>query len=96
MYHHTSSSVLSNSTTQFRKIAPYFRYFLLFYVILAMLPIHRLTGSNIQSIVGDGLLGHGTNIMRVLWTVLYLFAFLTNDIQLIAGLIFFAFYGAFS
>ena len=85
-------SVLNNSTNHFRKVAPYFRYFMLFYVLLAMLPIHTFTGSNIQSIVGDGLMGHGTNMMRVLWAILYLFGFLTNDTLLISGLIFFVFW----
>tara|TARA_Y100001938_G_scaffold101377_1_gene138522 strand:- start:608 stop:928 length:321 start_codon:yes stop_codon:yes gene_type:complete len=82
----------------FRKIAPFFRYFLLFYVILAMLPIHRITGSNIQSIIADGLMGHyntlALDIRRILWAILYIFAFLTNDTMLIAGLIFFTFWNS--
>ena len=80
----------------FSKIAPFLRYFLLFYVILAMLPIHKITGSNIQSIVADGLMGYSNSLyldfMRTLWAILYIFAFLTNDTMLISGLIFFAFW----
>jgi len=85
-------SLYNESLLQFKKVAPFFRYFLLAYVILAMLPIHTYTGSNIQSIIADGLMGHYTNFMRVLWSILFGLGFITNDTMLVCGLLFFAFW----
>jgi hypothetical protein len=88
-------SLLNSSINNFLKIAPYIRNFLLFYVILAVLPIHTYTGSNIQSIVADGLMGNriiNPNISRILWVVLFVFGFITKDFMIISGLIFFVFW----
>ena len=85
-------SLYNESLSKFRKVAPLFRYFMLFYVILAMLPIHTFTGSNIQSIVADGLMGRYTNFSRVIWSILFVLGCITNDTMLVSGLVFFVFW----
>jgi len=79
----------------FRKVAPGIKIFLIVYLVIGAFPIHHLTGSNIQAIITDGMF-HYVNLefRRILWSVIMLYAYLTNDSVMIGLLVFFFFYSS--
>jgi len=71
------------------------KIFLLIFLVIASLPIHLVTGSNIQSVIGDGFYHYmnynrlmGT-IFHTLITILFVLAYLTKDPMLFCLLLFF-------
>ena len=89
---------MKDYVNHFRKISWSVKLFLLIFLIIASLPIHSLTGSNIQSIIADGIY-HYTNynkplmfITHVLITMLFILAYLTDDAILFGLLLFFNFH----
>lgn len=79
----------------FRKIAPGIKVFLILYLVIMALPIHHLTGSNIQSIIADGIFHYiHYEFRRILWSVVMVYAYLTNDSVMIGLLLFFFFFSS--
>ena len=79
----------------FRKIAPGIKVFLILYLVIMALPIHHLTGSNIQSIIADGIFHYiHYEFRRILWSVVMVYAYLTNDSVMIGLLLFFLFFNS--
>lgn len=81
-----------------KTINNYSKVFLIVFLVIALLPIHKLTGSNIQSIFIDGIL-HYSNynkpikvISHTLFTLLCISAYYTNDGVLFGLLLFFYFF----
>ena len=71
------------------------KVFLLVFLVTASLPIHLVTGSNIQSVIGDGLY-HYMNynkfmatIFHTTVTLIFLLAYQTKDPMLFGLLLFF-------
>ena len=74
------------------------KIFLLVFLVVASLPIHLVTGSNIQSVIGDGVY-HYMNYNKIMSTVfhltmtlLFMVAYQTNDAILFGLLLFFNFH----
>ena len=74
------------------------KIFLLIFLVIASLPIHLVTGSNIQSVIGDGFYHYmnynrlmGT-IFHTLITILFVLAYQTKDSMLFCLVLFFIFH----
>jgi len=82
----------------FKTISYIPKYFLLFFLVVAVLPIHQVTGSNIQSIIGDGIYHYSSYnkftfaLVHSLVALLFVLAYLTNDGILFGLLLFFNFH----
>ena len=91
-------SSIKDYVDKFKTISYIPKYFLLFFLVVAVLPIHQVTGSNIQSIIGDGIY-HYANYNTFAFAVshsfialLFVLAYLTNDGILFGLLLFFNFH----
>jgi len=74
------------------------KFLLLIFLVIASLPIHLVTGSNIQSVIGDGFYHYmnynrfmGT-IFHTLITILFVLAYKNKDTMLFCLLLFFVFH----
>ena len=78
----------------FKNISYIPKYFLLFFLVVAVLPIHQVTGSNIQSIIGDGIYHYTLTfaLFHSFVALLFVLAYLTNDGILFGLLLFFIFH----
>tara|TARA_B100001057_G_C22590759_1_gene848871 strand:+ start:229 stop:540 length:312 start_codon:yes stop_codon:yes gene_type:complete len=84
---------------QLKKINNYSKIFFMGFLVLDVLPIHTMTGSNIQSIIADGFIHYFLryndivySISRILMVILFVSAYYTNDTMLLGLLIFFNFW----
>ena len=83
-------SVLSNSVSQFRKIAPGLKIFLIIYLAFQFFPIYDLTGSTIQPMIGDlQYMYINSNLRRTIVTLVLIYSFLINDPMLVALMVLF-------
>jgi len=78
-------TILNDSVSQFRRIAPGLKTFLIIYLAFQFFPIYDLTGSTIQPMIGD--LQHRyihSNLRRILVTLVLIYSYLINDPMLVA------------
>jgi len=87
-------SVYINSVSQFRKIAPGLKIFLIVYIVfMLILPIDQLLSVNIQKKVVNGFDDiTNSNIRRIVVGIIMGYAFLINDAMLVGLLVFFAYH----
>jgi len=77
------------------KYSSIIKMFLLVFLVIASLPIHLVTGSNIQSVIGDGIYHYANYnksmaiIFHTLITVIFLLSYQTKDPMLFGLLLFF-------
>jgi hypothetical protein len=91
-------SSIKDYVNTFKTISYIPKIFLLFFLVIAVLPIHKVTGSNIQSIIGDGIYHYGNYnkftfaLVHSLVALLFVLSYLTNDGILFGLLLFFNFH----
>tara|TARA_Y100000389_G_scaffold15288_1_gene13533 strand:- start:605 stop:931 length:327 start_codon:yes stop_codon:yes gene_type:complete len=91
-------SSIKDYVDKFKTISYIPKYFLLFFLVVAILPIHQVTGSNIQSIIGDGIYHYSIYtkftfaLFHTFIALLFVLAYLTNDGILFGLLLFFIFH----
>ena len=78
-----------------KEIVPYVKIFLFIFLVIAIFPIHHLTGSNFQSYIAHTMYGcmqynNITDIIsRIVIGILFIIAYQTKDAMLFCLLLFF-------